>query len=334
MKYLKILLSVILVAGVILGVSFKPKKVTKTAFLLDTYITVTAYGKNAESAVDKAIDKVLEIDNMLSCFKSDSEIYKLNEHSRAKVSDECFNLIERAVELSKTTDGAFDITVKPVIDLWGFGSETQSVPDEDKLFKTLDLVNYKNIILDEKENLVSFKNEGMKIDLGGIAKGYAADCAAEILKENGTLNAYLDFGGNVVTIGGMPQSFFKTILGRENLRPFVIGIQNPLKERGEIFEKVTASGEKCSVVTSGGYERYFEENGEKYHHIIDTKTGKQPQNNILSVTVVSDSSEVADALSTAFFVTGEEFAKTKKEMFKEVIFYKNSGEIIKITGEK
>ena len=330
MKYLKILLAFFLIAGIFITINLKPKKVTRTAFLLDTYITVTAYGKNAENAVDKAIDKVAEIDGLLSCFNPESEIFRLNENSYLKVSPETFDLISRAVELSKKTDGAFDITVKPIMDLWGFGSEPQSVPEEDKLKEKLALVDYKNIILDKKENSVSFKNKGMKIDLGGIAKGYAADCAAKVLKENGAENAYLDFGGNVVTIGKMP----KGLLGIEKSRSFVIGIQDPLKERGEIFEKVTAKGEKCAVVTSGGYERYFEENGEKYHHIIDPKTGKQPKNEILSVTVVSDSSETADALSTAFFVSGEEFAKTKKELFKEVIFYKTSGEIIKITGEK
>lgn len=337
MKYLKIFLSLALVLGIIFSVSFEPKKATKTEFLLDTYITVTAYGKNAETALEKAMDKVFEIDKMLSVFNSESEISKINKNpynTPVKVSDECFYLIERAVELSKKTDGDFDITIKPVMDLWGFGNSLQAVPDEEKLASVLSLVNYKNIILDEVNKTVTLKNNKMAIDLGGIAKGYAADCAAKILKSEGIESAYLDFGGNVVTIGEMPQGLINRLKTGNKTRPFVIGIQSPEGERGEIFEKVTASGEKVSVVTSGGYERYFEENGEKYHHIIDPKTGKQPETHILSVTVISDSSEICDALSTAFFVSGPEKASGKKELFKEVIFYMNTGEIIKITGEK
>lgn len=337
MKYLKIFLGSVLVLGIVFSVSIKPKKATKTDFLLDTYITVTAYGKNGERAIEKALEEVKKIDEMLSAFNPESEISKINEsayNTPAKVSDECFFLIARAIELSKKTEGDFDITIKPIMDLWGFGKEKQSVPDMDKLKDALPLVDYKNIYLDKEDKTVALKKDKMAIDLGGIAKGYAADCAANVLKNEGIENAYLDFGGNVVTIGEMPQGLIDRIKTGKKKRPFVIGIQSPQKERGEIFEKVTAKGEKVSVVTSGGYERYFEEKGEKYHHIIDPKTGKQPETHVLSVTVVAESSETADALSTAFFVSGPDNARGKKELFKEVIFYMDTGEIIRITGDK
>ena len=333
MKYLKYLLAILVIIISISAFSFEPKKHTKSAFLLDTYISVTAYGNNAKSAIEKAMDEIKRIDNSLSAFNEKSEIYKINTAKKdtpVKVSDECFMLLKRAILISQETHGAFDITIKPIVDLWGFGTDKQQVPDRDKLSKTLELVDYKNILLDSENKTVTKRFDDVKIDLGGIAKGYAGDVAAKVLHNEGVENAYLDLGGNVVTIGKMPQGIFGAIKSGSFRRAFTIGVQNPEKPRGEIFHKITANDEKCAVVTSGGYERFFYENGKKYHHILDTKTGSQPKNKVLSVTVVSKSSETADALSTAYFVLGPDNVEKNKELFEEVIFYMENGEVIKI----
>lgn len=340
MKHLKpILFTVVTFLIIFLAFVSKNQEVTKTDFLLDTYVSITAYGKNADEGIKKALYRTRELENLLSAYIPESDVSKINSAKTGvmtRVSDDCFNLISRAVELSSLTDGDFDITIKPVMDLWGFGKDVRRVPQNTEIKDALDKVDYKSILLDYENKSVALLKEGMAIDLGGIAKGYCADEAAYILKENGVKSACIDFGGNVVTIGDKPLGFFDRIRYGKSARPFSIGIQNPEAQRGEILETVLAEEDTFAVVTSGGYERFFEENGNTYHHIIDTKTGFQPENNILSVTVIGKNSTDCDAFSTALFVSGEIGADRLYGRFSEIIFVYDTGEVKKIypRGEK
>lgn len=333
MKYITYGVAVLVLLIAVTAMSFTPKPMTETEFLLDTYVSVTVYGNHKEAS-KKALDKVEQIHKDFSAFLEKNEVDAINHAGGApvSVSEECFHLLSYAVELSHVTDGVFDITVKPVMDLWDFGG-TPKVPEEDKLQEAISYVDYREIVLDETNCTVTLKNPNAKIDLGGIAKGYAADCAIQILQEEGVTSACLDFGGNVVTLGERPLGLFERIKTGKKTKPFAVGIQSPTESRGTVAQTVTATTSPFAVVTSGGYERNFTEDGMVYHHIIDPKTGKQPQNGILSVTVVAQESTVADALSTALFVTGESGVERVSGLYEEIIFILDNGEVRKFTKE-
>ncbi|WP_347460529.1 FAD:protein FMN transferase [Clostridium sp. DMHC 10] len=190
------------------------------------------------------------------------------------------------------SQGAFDISLAPVIELWGVFTKHERVPLEKEIKEKISLVSYNNLILNEGENTVKFSKENMKIDLGGIAKGYAADRATQIYKQNNVNAAFINLGGNVMVFGEKPDN-----------SDWSVGVQEPFKSRGEIIGVVNITNE--SVVTSGNYVRYFEDKGVKYHHIIDPRTGYPVDSNLMSVTVISQNSMEGDALSTAAFVLGD-----------------------------
>lgn len=332
MKYVKYAIGALALLIAVSAACFAPKSHTETAFLLDTYVSVTAFGTNAKSATIKAMERVKELDRKLSAYRTDSEVYQINhagKNVKTKVLPDCFSVIEQALFLSEKTNGAFDITIKPVMDLWGFGGEQPQVPAQAELEEALLRVNYKDVLLDKETQTVTLQKDGMAIDLGGIAKGYCADRAAKVLEEAGIKNAYLDFGGNVVTMGQKPLGLMERLTSFASSRPFSVGIQDPGGPRGQVIRVHTADKDFCSVVTSGGYERYFEENGNRYHHILDPKTGTQPQNDILSVTVIGDSSLTCDALSTALFILGPDGYEAVSDLCDEVLFVTTSGEVLK-----
>ena len=334
MKYIKYALAVAVLVIAITAVSVNPKKTTQTDFLLDTYVSVTVYG-NHKDAAEQVLKKVRDIHKNYSAYLKDSYVWHMNASPAGQaipVSEECFSLLSRAIELSKVTCGAFDITVKPVMDLWDFQGAPH-VPEDQALNAALALVGYQNLVLNATDQTVTKQQPDVKIDLGGIAKGYAADCAVDILLESGVESAVLDFGGNVVTIGERPLGLFDRIRTGNKTKPFTVGIQSPMEVRGTVAATVTANISPCAVVTSGGYERSFSENGKTYHHIINPKTGKQPENGILSVTVVSNDSTAADALSTALFVLGEDGVPTASGLYDELIFMMENGEIKRYTKE-
>lgn len=333
MKYAKYSLVALCVVFAILLPRLAPKSATVSDFLLDTYISITAYGPGAKKAVDKAIEHVRTLDKTLSAFHPESDVYKINyagKNNPTTVSRACFYVIEQALWLSDKTGGAFDITVKPVMDLWGFGTEKKSVPTDKALQDALSKVDYRAVALDKENQTVTLLKQGASIDLGGIAKGYCADEAMRVLKENGIQNAYLDFGGNIVTMGQHPLEFLDRIKNKSKTRPFVVGIQDPKAPKGTVLKTYTAMSNPCTIVTSGGYERNFTENGVVYHHILDPKTGMQPQNNLASVTVIGTSSLVCDALSTALFVKGPENVHMAKELCESVLFITDKGEEINL----
>lgn len=265
-------------------------------FCMGTNIIQRVYGSNARKTIKEVENEMKRLEALMNFYKDSSEIGILNNYGfekRVEVSTEVFYIIEKAKYFSEISKGAFDISLAPVIELWGVFTKHERVPLEKEIKERMSLVNYNNLILDEGENTVRFSKENMKIDLGGIAKGYAADRATQIYKQNNVNAAFINLGGNVMVFGEKPDN-----------SDWSVGVQEPFKSRGEIIGVVNITNE--SVVTSGNYVRYFEDKGVKYHHIIDPRTGYPADSNLMSVTVISQNSMEGDALSTAAFVLGDE----------------------------
>lgn len=265
-------------------------------FFMNTIVEQKIYHKNPVNVYNKVVDEVKRLENLLSFFKENSEIYKLNKlagKEKVKLSPEVIYVLSQAYKFSEFSNGAFDITLAPVIDYWRHCGKLNKLPCESEIQELLKLVGYKTIKIDAAANMAYIENQGSAVDLGGIGKGFAADICVELYKLMEVESAFVNFGGNVKTLGKKPDG-----------NDWVIGIQHPHKQRGVYFGVVLASDK--SVVTSGAYERYFEVNSKKYHHIIDNRTGWPSQSDIESATVVCENSMQADALSTATFVLGLE----------------------------
>ncbi len=264
---------------------------TATEYALDTMCTITAYGFNSKNAVLESVETLKNHENEISVHRENSAVSKLNREKSTELGENLYGIMKTALKVSNDTNGAFDITVKPLVDLWNIkgGGPVPSVED---ITYRLNSISYKNIHLSKNDNLVKLVGEETQIDLGGIAKGYCADKIAEVLKSHGIKSGLIDLGGNVRTIG------------KKKGKVWRIGIQDPDGVRGEYFGVLDIS-DKC-VVTSGAYERYFEKNGKVYHHIIDPRTGYPADTGITSVSIIADDGAIADALSTAVYVLGME----------------------------
>lgn len=283
-------------------------------FAMDTVMTINAYGSKSESAVKAAQNEINRLDKLLSVQKENSEIFKLNQSKKMTVSEDTLTLITRSKEIYTLTDGAFDISCEPLIREWGFYSGLENkVPSQKAIETALEGVGAEHIKI--KDSTVTL-DENTSLDLGGIAKGYASHKAAEILKDNGVTSALMSLGGNVRAVGSKPDGDF-----------WSVAVTDPDDNSKSIG---TLKISDKAVVTSGGYQRYFEENGQTYHHIIDTKTGYPADSGLKSVTIVSDDDALADALSTALFVMGleksEEFYSENSSLFGAV-FITYKGEI-------
>jgi thiamine biosynthesis lipoprotein len=245
---------------------------------------------------------------MLSVFLPDSEISRVNASAGlgpAVVSEETFGILKMAHSISQLSGGAFDITIGPLVRLWSVTSQHPQVPPPEAIAESLQLVGYRHLKL-EKERLTCFlPKKAQALDLGGIAKGYAADRAAAIYRECGVGSSLIDIGGNVNLIGGKPGGGL-----------WVVGVQDPCGKRGDIIGTLRLTD--TSVVTSGGYERGFSADGVWHHHIIDPRSGYPSQSDIASITVMATRSIVADALSTAAFVLGTERGVRLLEEFGQV----------------
>lgn len=264
-------------------------------FAMDTFMDLKVSGKNAQKAILEAEREINALERMLSNTIENSEISAINQNAgkdAVKVSDDTLYLLKEAREIYDFTQGAFDITIAPIIDVWGFTKEVKKVPDEETLKQKLDLVDMKKLQINEKNKTVFLEESGMAIDLGGIAKGYATDKVNEIFIENGITSSVISLGGNVSVTGK-----------KEDGSKWKVAIQDPLNNEGYAGVLYV---EDTSVVTSGGYQRFFEENGKTYHHIIDPKTGMPADTGLLSVTIVCKNSTKADGLSTSVFIAGLE----------------------------
>ena len=283
-------------------------------FAMDTVMTINAYGSKSESAVKAAQNEINRLDKLLSVQNKNSEIFKLNQSKKMTVSEDTLTLITRSKEIYTLTDGAFDISCEPLIREWGFYSGLENkVPSQKAIETALEGVGAEHIKI--KDSTVTL-DDNTSLDLGGIAKGYASHKAAEILKDNGVTSALMSLGGNVRAIGSKPDG-----------ESWSVAVTDPDDNSKSIG---TLKISDKAVVTSGGYQRYFEENGQIYHHIIDTKSGYPADSGLKSVTIVSDDDTLADALSTALFVMGleksEQFYCKNSSLFGAV-FITDSNEI-------
>ena len=272
---------------------------TSDVFAMDTYMTLTAYGENAQEAVEAGIAEIQRLDDLLSTGKDTSEVAQINANGSGVLSEDTDYLVKRALDIYQSTNGAFDISIYPVMQLWGFTTGNFAVPSESDLAAKLALVDAGKITLSEENGQTSISlPEGMEIDLGGIAKGYTSGRVMDVMKSYGIKSAVINLGGNAHVLGNKTDG-----------SQWKVGIQDPEDENGYLGG---VSVTDKAIITSGGYERYFvdEATGVKYHHIIDPKTGYSANNGLISVTIVSADSTLADGLSTSLFVLGTQDAIT------------------------
>jgi thiamine biosynthesis lipoprotein len=300
---------------------------TKSDFLLGTIVDITIYDKQDEAIIDKALDRIREIESRMTINNADtSEIIALNEAagtSAVKVNSDTFDVLERGKYYSELSKGRFDITVGPLVKLWNIGTDYAAVPDPNILKEKLQLIDFSKLQLDRSTLTAKLDDPGMQVDLGAIAKGYAADEVAEILKENGVQHAIINLGGNVLTIGGNMKG-----------NPWKIGIQDPFNPRGEFMGIITI--EDKTVVTSGTYERYFEQDGKRYHHILDPRTGYPTDNEVASVSIITNKSMDGDGNSTSVLLLGLEegmkFVESQEGV--DAIFVTNDKKVYITSGLK
>jgi thiamine biosynthesis lipoprotein len=318
---LVIILSLIFVTG-----DKKQVSAEKSFFALGTIIHLKAFGRKAEKAIEEAIEKLTDIDNKMSAFKDYSEISRINKNagiSSQSVSEDTFYVIKEAIYYSELLEGTFDPTIRPLVSLWGIGTKNERIPKEEEIQEKLKLVNYRDIILDVKNTSIKLKKHNQSLDVGGIAKGFAADEVKNIFKKYKIKNALIDLGGNILTLGS------KTDGSTWN-----VGIQDPLGNRGE-FVGIVSIKDK-SVVTSGNYERFFMKNGKSFHHILNPKTGYPSESKIISVTIISEKSIQGDGLSTGVYIMGVEKSLKLIESLDgiDAIFITENKEVYTTSGIK
>lgn len=295
--------------------------VSQTDFLLNTVCTISIYNeenkeKDSNELISEAFDLCKEYENTLSRTIEGSDVYKIN-HSDGQpvtVSDSTIEVIKCAEKYSADSNGAFDITIAPLSILWNFQDDNPTVPPDDEITALLDEVDYTKVKIDG--NNVTLESPVKAIELGGIAKGYIADKVTEFLETNDVTSAIINLGGNIYTLGTKPDG-----------NSFNIGIQDPSKTDGSILGYVAVANK--SVVTSGSYERYFIQDGKKYHHILDPSTGYPVDNGLCSVSIISDKSIDGDGLSTTCFVLGEEEGMKLINSLEDIqaIFIDNDGKM-------
>jgi thiamine biosynthesis lipoprotein len=256
-------------------------------------IVVANHQAFADEKIDLAIAEIKRIEQLLTTFKPDSQTNLINDNAGikpVKVDTEVFELIKRSIKISEISQGAFDITYGSIDkSLWNFDVNMVALPSKEVAKQSVSLINYQNVILDEEEQTVFLRNEGMRIGFGGIGKGYAADCARKLLIANGVESGIVNASGDLVTWGMQP-----------NGKPWTAGIANP-NQKNKAFSSLNISN--MAIATSGNYEKFAIIDGKKYSHTIDPKTG-YPVSGIKSTTIICPQAELADALATPVMVMG------------------------------
>ena len=292
----------------------KNEKYQKQLFAMDTYMEFTAYGRGGQQAVEKAAKEVQRLDALLSAQNEESQVYALNQRGSLEVSDDLAEIIQRGKEIFQETDGLFDDTIYPLMELWGFPTGEYHVPSGEEIENLLPDVDGGTVEI--SGNTVTL-GEGQQIDLGGIAKGYTGEKLTEIFQGYGVSSAMVSLGGNIQAIGTKPDG-----------SSWRVGIRDPKGGQADYIGVIQVQDE--AVVTSGGYERYFQANGKTYIHIIDPRTGYPVENDLLSVTIVSRDGTLADGLSTALYIMGYEeavsFWQQHQDKF-DVILITDDGQI-------
>lgn len=291
----------------------------QTRFMMDTYVTIYAVGPKriTSPAIKLAMNRMQEVDAKFSALKPGSPVHAFN-HRGIPISDpEILKVVGSALQIARDSDGLFDITVAPLIELWGFYGDSPRLPDEGEIKASLTKVDYRYLIV--KNGRLEKKREDVHIDLGGIAKGYAIDQAAKVLRQEGVASALIDAGGDVYA------------LGKKGREPWKVGLRSP---RGnDLLGYVEV--EDLAVMGSGDYERFFIKDGKRYHHIFDPKTG-YPVEGVRGTTLIYPDPMTADAWTTAIFLLGPEKGPNRVDKIPgmEAVMVTSSGEIIYSKGLK
>lgn len=322
-----VLILLVTICGGCTDQSSQVQEYTRENFVMDTLISIKVYSSDAElgrKALDEAFAQFTRIGNLTDRFAAKnltnpeiSDIYRINQNAGLKpiqVSEDTLAMLKKSNYFAGLSNGAFDVTVGPLMDLWGFGQDQYNVPVDKALKSKLDLVGYDAIVMDQAERTVFLPVKGMEIDLGGIAKGYATDMAVQKLRQMGIESAIINAGGNVYALGTKPDG-----------SPWLTGIQDP-RNANKIIAVIQAKD--VAVVTSGDYQRYFIRDGVRYHHILHPLTGK-PAQEVISTTVTAPSATDADVLSTTLFVLGPQAGAEFIEHFSntDAVFIDNQKEI-------
>ena len=267
----------------------------RTEALMGTVCTVNAYDDGTKSLYDELFARLHEIDETFSVTIDSSEISAINKAAGERsvsVSSDTAYVVKASLSFAELTGGAFDPTVGPLVKLWGINTDHARVPEKSEIDAVLPLINWRDVSVTD-DNTVMLKRHGMALDLGGIVKGYAADELTKILKARKVRRAIVDLGGNIFVYGK-----------KKDGSPWRVGIKDPNDPEG--VPAIVLNVANSTIVTSGVYERFFTENGVRYHHILDVKTGYPAASGLLSSTIVCESSMAADALSTSVFALGKE----------------------------
>lgn len=282
------------------------KRIDNTGFFMDTKVDFSLYGVGSEKGgqvADEVFAEMNRLENIFSRHEEGSDLNRINEAAGkdwVEVEPEVITVLDKALEIADLTDGAFDPTVGPLLNLWGFGRDELRLPEQEEIEEILSLVDHRKIEIDRENSRVFLSEPGMELDLGGIAKGYIVDQGQEVALEHDLIASFVNAGGDINIRGTKPSG--------EGWR---IGIQDP-DQAAELFAVVTM--EKGSIATSGDYQRYFEEDGRRYHHLLDPSDG-YPAEGLSSVTIIADSAMEADVLSTAIFILG---AERGRELIEEM----------------
>lgn len=297
-----------------------------TKFIMNTVITIKLHAGGSEDIIKAMFDKLDELDQLMSLEYMTSDVSQINKKAGLEmvtVSNETLEVIKKSISYSELSEGYFDISFGPLIEVWDINAEQTIVPNSQEVSHALSLISYRDIKI--QGNLVGLNDENMSIDLGGIAKGYAADIIADMAVKEGVTSGIVNIGGNILVIGSKTNS---------KSGKFSIGIQNPFALRNGYLGIINV--ENATVVTSGNYERYFEVNGRRYHHILDKDTGYPVDNGVTAVSVVAERSIDADALSTVIYILGIEEGMELIESLQntECLFITNDNEIVLSSGMK
>lgn len=305
---------VILTAVVVFFVFDSKQKATEhIGYAMGSEIAVIFYGNDKKEIADDIFSSISALDTkMISKKSADSEIYRLNDNGSLEISEETLGYIKKALEICENSDGALDITMGSLSSLWDFDSAKSEIPEKQKIEEMLSFSGYDKVTLNSY-NVVLGKNQ--IIDLGAVGKGIACDTAKTILDKNNINRALIKVGGTVMTYS------------ENNETEWNIGIRTPDAEDSSAFIKINLTGTKF-ISTSGNYEKFFTADEKIYHHILDPKTGYPVENNLKSVTVISENGLISDALSTACFVLGREKSASLLEKYNsQAIFVDNRNNV-------
>lgn len=299
---------------------------SETELLMGTVVTIKIYDEDKADALEPAFERIRELDRLISSESDESDIEAINQKAGmepVQVSDDIYPLIKKAIEYSANSDGGFDVSIGSLTSLWRIGFDDARKPEQAEIDDVLPLIGHEKVTLDDTLQTVFLEKEGMKIDLGAIAKGFISDEVLTVLEEHHVTSAVIDLGGNIYVMG-------LNASGEE----WNVGIQNPLSTRGEVVGRILTSDQ--TVVTTGIYERVLDIGGEKYHHLLNPADGYPFDNNIAGVSVVTKKSIDGDALSTVIYSLGLEdgLAFIENHEDAEAIFVTKDRDVFTSSGLK